>query len=176
MLGETVTTNDTALCSILTALDIISDFLLPKQSTPHLKILIASPSNIAITKAVDTSLHEEQLVSLECLEKIGVIVDLHLNVNIRLLWLPRSITFVGFRRAKQLALEAICTAVINEADELHSIKNQKAKTEEEVIMTWAKQWHQNLHMSLSYSTALSKPPNGKAHPTFLGKKESAEFS
>ena len=131
MLGETVTTNDTALCSILTALDIISDFLLPQQSTPHLKILITSPSNVAITKALDISPHEEQLVSLECLEKIGAIVDLHPNVNIRLLWLPRSITFVGFRRAKQLALEAICTAVINEVDEPHSIKNQKAKKEEE---------------------------------------------
>ena len=55
--GEIVTTNDTVLCSILTALDIISDFLLPQQSTPHLKILIASPSNFAITKATDTSLH-----------------------------------------------------------------------------------------------------------------------
>ena len=103
-------------------------------------------------------------------------MDLHSNINIRQLWLPRSIAFVGFRRAKQLALEAIHTAVINEVDEPHSIKNQKAKTEEEVITTWAKQWHQNPYMSLSYSTALSKPPDGKVHPTFLGKKESAEFS
>ena len=176
VLGETVTADDTALRSILIALDIITDFLSPQQSTPQLKILIASPSDVAITKATDTSPHEEQPVSLECLEKIGAIVDLHPNVNIRLLWLPRSIAFIGFRRAKQLALEAICTAVLNEADEPHSIKNQKGKTEEEVIATWAERWHQNPRTSLSYSTALSKPPDGKAHPTLLSKKESAEFS
>ena len=70
---------------------------------------------------MDALLHEEQVVSLNCLKKIGTIIDSYLNVNIRLLWLPRSIAFIGFRRAKQLALKAIHTAVLNEDDELHSI-------------------------------------------------------
>jgi hypothetical protein len=47
---------------------------------------------------------------LECLGRIGELLDAHPNLNIRLLWLPRSIPPVGFKRAKQLALEAIHTA------------------------------------------------------------------
>ena len=103
-------------------------------------------------------------------------MHLHPNVNIRLLWLPRSITFVSFRQAKQLALEAIHLVVLNEEDELHPIKNQKEKIEEEVITTWTKRWHQNLCSSLAYNTVLSEPPDRKAHPTFLNKTEAAKFS
>ena len=114
-----VTPNDTALHSILTAIDIIADFLSTHQVTSQLNIIIFSPSNFAISKAMDALLHEEQVVLLNCLEIIGMIVDSYLNVNIRLLWLPRSIAFKGLRRAKQLALEAICTAVLNKEDEPH---------------------------------------------------------
>jgi hypothetical protein len=49
-------------------------------------------------------------------------------MNFPLLWLPRTIPFVGFKRAKQLALEAIRTAEPNPDDDPHTIERQKKKT------------------------------------------------
>ena len=43
-------------------------------------------------------------------------------------------------------------------------------------VTWAERWNQVPHSSLTYKTALTKPPNGRAHPTFLAKQKSAKFS
>ncbi len=62
-------------------------------------------------------------------------MDAYPNLNIRLLWLPRSIPFIGFRRAKQLALEAIRTIPSGIAGESCTIKNQKQKTREAAVAT-----------------------------------------
>ena len=56
---------------------------------------------------------------LECLNKLSTIFENYPNTNIRLLWLPRSIPFIGFRRAKQLALKSIHTAALITEDEPH---------------------------------------------------------
>ena len=120
--------------------------------------------------------HEEQAVSIDCLTKIGELTNTHPNLNIQLLWLPRSIPFVGFRRAKQLALEAICIAPAGAAEEPCMIKNQKQKTREKAITTWATQWHQAPCTSLAYRTALTKPPDSQAHPVFQNGQNPAKFS
>jgi len=71
-------------------------------------------------------------------------------MNIRLLWLPRSIPFVAYRRTKQLALEAIRTADLTDIEEPYTIKNQKGQTKAAAIDEWATQWHQSPHNSLAY--------------------------
>ncbi len=112
----------------------------------------------------------------QLLTKIGELTNAHPNLSIRLLWLPRSIPFIGFRRAKQLALEAICIAPAEAAKEPCTIKNQKQKTREEAITTWATWWHQAPHTSLVYRTALTKPLDGQAHPVFHIGQNPAKFS
>jgi hypothetical protein len=97
-------------------------------------------------------------------------------MNIRLLWLPRAIPSVGFKRAKQLALEAIHTADLRDIEEPHSIKNQKQKTKQAAIATWSERWHEAPRSSLAYQTALTKPPDGRPHPTFLVRQEAVKFS
>ena len=157
--GETVTSNNTAICSILPALSTVTDFLVSQQATTQQNFLILTPSILTITRAQDTSTYEEQVVTLECLNKLSIIFENYPNMNIRLLWLPRSIPFVGFRRAKQLALESICTATLITEDEPHSIRSQKERAKGKVLATWAEQWHQDLCTSLAYQTALTKLPN-----------------
>ena len=103
-------------------------------------------------------------------------MDTYPNLSIRLLWFPRKIPFVGFKRAKQLAFEAICTAVLDEIDEPYSIKNQKKKTEEDAIASWAEHWHQMPCTSLTYQTALTEPPDGNPHPTFRTSQDTVKFS
>jgi hypothetical protein len=103
-------------------------------------------------------------------------MTLYPNLNIQLLWLPRNTPFVGFRRAKQLALEAVHTAEPSPDEEPHTIKYQKKKTKEAAIATWADHWHNSPCTSLVYRTALTKPPDSRPNPTFKTKPNSAKFS
>ena len=57
------------------------------------------------------------------LRKLGEIVHNYLNIEICLVWLPRSAPLIGFERAKQLALEAIRLADLTEIGEPHTIEN-----------------------------------------------------
>ena len=97
-------------------------------------------------------------------------------MNIWLLWLPRSIPFMAYRRAKQLALEAICTADLMDIKEPNTIKNQKKQTKAAATEEWAtgRWWHQSLHDSLAYRTALTEPPDRRPHLTFHIGKNNAE--
>ena len=172
--GETVTENDIALRSFIPALDVLADFLVTQPNDPQHNILIFLSSNFAVQRVLDASTHEEQAVSIDCLTRIGELFDAHPNVNIRLLWLPRNIPSVGFKRAKQLAYEAIRTADLREIEEPHSIKRQQKETKDAAVMTWAERWHSAPRSSLAYRTALTKPPDGRPHPTFLVRQEAAK--
>jgi hypothetical protein len=154
----------------------LTDFLTSHQPTEPLTISIASPSNFAITKVLNTTPHEEQNVTIGCLEKLGKLMAAFPQMNIQLLWLPRTIPFVGFKRAKQLALEAIHTTAPNPNNEPHTIKHQKKKTKEAAIATWANHWHDSLRDSLAYRTALTKPPDRRTHPTFKPDYNTVKFS
>ena len=88
---------------------------------------------------------------------------------------------MAYRRAKQLALEAIRTADLMDIEELNTIKNQKKQTKAAATKEWARRWHQSPHDSLAYQTALTEPPDGHPHPTFhIGKNNAkgkrAKFS
>jgi hypothetical protein len=110
VLGESATEADVVLKALSIALDLLLDFLTANHPTNLPRAMIATVSSFAINKVLNHSAHEEQNVSLECINKIGELLDSFPNLNIQLLWLPRSAPFIGFKRAKQLALEAIRTA------------------------------------------------------------------
>jgi hypothetical protein len=50
--------------------------------------------------------------------------------------------------------------------EPHTIQNQRKANKDATIVKWTKHWHQSLHTSLAYRTALTAPPDGRPHPTF----------
>ena len=133
--GEIVTEYDTALCSFILALDIIADFMHTQPNNSQHNILVFLSSNSAVNRVLDASPHEEQAASIESLKRIGELINAHLNLNIQLLWLPRTAPSVSFKRAKQLALEAIHTANLRDIEELHTIKDQKKKTKAAAITT-----------------------------------------
>jgi hypothetical protein len=176
VLGETVMEADMTLCALNMALDLLTVFLTSHQPADPLKVTITSPSNFAITKVLSAAPHEEQNITIGCLGKLGELMTAFPQVSIQLLWLPRSTPFVGFKRAKQLALEAIHTADPNPDDKPHTIKHQKKKTKEAAVTTWANRWHDLPRTSLAYRTALTKPPDGRTHPTFQQNCNTAKFS
>jgi len=53
---------------------------------------------------------------------------------------------------------------------LRPIKAQRAETQRTAIREWAERWHQSPRTSLAYHLALTKPPDGKPHPTFIHTK------
>ncbi len=176
VVGEMVMESDTALQALIPSLDALSDFLKNQQIDSKWSTLIFTASSFTVHRAFDASPHEEQSTSIKCLTKLGELIITYPHLEVRLLWLPRSTNFVGFKRAKQLAHKAICMAELRDDKEPHTIKDQKAKTREAAVTNWAQHWHQMPHSSLAYKTALTKLPDSWAHPVFLAAQNEAKSS
>jgi Reverse transcriptase (RNA-dependent DNA polymerase) len=168
--GETVTEQDTMLRSLHSGLDTLTS-LLESQPLLQLKpVIIALAAEAALSKALKTSPHEDQAESIRLLRRLNSTIDEYPRATITLLWLPKNIQFVGFRRAKQLAFEAVRTADLTDVVEPQTINNQLKKAEEAIISEWAERYNQGPHTSMVYRTALTSPPDGRTHHTFQLKK------
>ena len=169
VLGESVTDSDAILRSIHAGLDALTTFLDSDPAQQHNLITISLTSGAAVKKALDSSPHEDQEESIGLLKRLGNILERFPHANVALLWLPRKAPFIGFKRAKQLALEAIRTTSLEDIVEPHTIANQKKLAREAAIAAWTEIYYLSLHASLIYRTALTQPPDGKTHHTLLPK-------
>ncbi|KAI9448965.1 hypothetical protein F5148DRAFT_1248903 [Russula earlei] len=79
-------------------------------------------------------------------------------------------TPTGFWKAKQLATETASTMSTADITEPLSLDEQKDKHERDAIASWEKSWHEGPRTSLAYRTALTRPPDGKPHPTAIAQK------
>ena len=164
--GETVMELDSLLRALQVGLDTLTSSLNDLDTQQPNFITIMLPSGAAINRALDASLHDDQNISIAIMKSLSVILTHHPNTNIVFLWLPRKITFIGFKRVKQLALEAIRIANLAEIIKPHTINNQKEVTKEVAIAVWGDRWNKLPHTSKAYQIALTSPPDGKSHPTF----------
>ena len=164
--GEGVTASDIWTRALTPALDVISSHLTNRPAHLQEAFKILLPSNPALRRTLDPSPHEEQASALRHLRKLDELLARYPNTTYTLQWLPRKIPFVGFRRAKQMARNAIRTANLTNTDGTPSISKQKETTREQAVTAWATKWHQAPRTSLAYRTALRAPPDGKTHHTF----------
>ena len=164
--GESVTEADAQIRSLTPGLDALTAFLATKPVQHQTLAVFLFPSNLTLTRTLDASPHEEQPVSMGHLTKLGELLATYPNTQVRLQWLPRKVPFIGFRRARQLAFEAIRTAVPTELFEPQSIKKQKEISKRTVIATWEGRYYSNPRSSMAFKTALRSPPDGKTHHTF----------
>jgi hypothetical protein len=172
--GETLTKSDTLIRSLSTALEVLSLFLSSRPAHAYIPTVIAIPSAIALSRALDASPHEEQNMSLRHLSKLGELFNAYPSLKITLQWLPRKIPFVGFQRGRQLILEAIRIADLSAIEEPQSIRQQQDCTRTEAIATWEDRFYQAPRTGLSYKTALLGPPDGGPHDTGLAVEHSKE--
>jgi hypothetical protein len=160
---------DTSLLALSLGLEALTDFLHSQEPDPpaHVTAVILTSSTSAPGRALDASPHDGQTTSVQCIQSIDDALRTHPNLNIRLGWLPKSAPFVGCKRARQLAFEAARTATLDEESEPHTIRSQQQSSKQSAIDAWASKWHADPHTSLAYRTALTGPPDGRPHPTFL---------
>ena len=85
VLGKTVTTNDTTICSLSPALEVLADFLSSTQVEPQCNTLVFLPSKFAINRALDGSPHDGQAVVIRFLKQLGELLTAHPCANIQLL-------------------------------------------------------------------------------------------
>ena len=107
----------------------------PAQSHETITTLLCSSS--ALSRALDPSTHEEQEASLRRLRPLGEILNTFPSINAVLQWLPKKISFVGFRRAKQLAMEATRTADPANLEDPPTIKKQQKEARDTAVAAWA---------------------------------------
>jgi hypothetical protein len=167
--GVSVTEADTSLLALSLGLETLTDFLHTQDSDPPLQttVVILTSSAAAISRALDASPHDGQSTSIQCIQSIDDTLRAHPNLNIRAGWLPRSAPFVGGKRARQLAFEAVRTATLDEESEPHTIRSQHQASRQAAIDAWADKWHKDPHNSLAYQLALTRPPDGRPHPTYI---------
>jgi ribonuclease HI len=173
IIGQSVTESDAILRSLHSGLDTLTTFLDDEPVHRSKLIIFTLASGTAINKALDSSPHENQEESLKILRRLSNLVDTFPNINITLMWLPRKAPFIGFRRAKQLALEAARTADLTNLAEPQSINSQMKSTKDSAVRALTERWHQSPHTSMAYRTALNAPPDGKTHHTFPPKHQAA---
>jgi hypothetical protein len=166
ILGETVTEQDIMLRALHSGIDTLTSFLDTHPAEQHKLTAIASPSETALKRALDASPHKDQEESIKILEKLGTLIDKYPDINITLLWLPRKSPFIGFQRARQLALEAVRTADLTNFNEPETLGNQLKQAEHAAVTAWEARYNQAPHTSMVYRTALTTPPDGKTHHTF----------
>jgi hypothetical protein len=164
---ESVTEADSSHRALKLGLDTLADSLTEQPPHPHTTIILFTSSMSTISKMLDASPYDKQKTSIECMERIDEILHAHPDTDIRLTWLPRATPSASLKGARQVALETIHTAEPAVANELHTIGKQKEKGKADAVDAWAKRWHQSQCTSLAYQTALTRPPDGKPHPTFL---------
>jgi hypothetical protein len=164
--GEAVTESDAMTRALTPGLDALALFLATKPASFQTQVNFLIPSVPALNRALDASAHEEQAAAINHLERLGEFFNSHPSIKVKLQWLPRKSPFVGFRRARQLAFEAIRTADPTELREPPSIKKQEDTAKREAIATLEDRYYNNPRTSFAYKTALREPPNGKAHHAF----------
>ena len=165
-LGSTVTDSNLLLYALHPGLDILTDLLLAQDAQEYTNTIICLLSNPATTRALDASLHKDQQVSINYLYQIDDLLNAFPHINITLIWLPRSAPFIGYKRARQLAFEAICTTYITMLEEPYTIRNQKEDSKHKAVEEWTKHWHKLPCDSLIYWTTLLKPPDSHTLPIF----------
>lgn len=136
-----LTESETLLQALQSGLNTLTHFLDNLTTWQSNFVTIALPSGDTINKALDVSPHGDQEESILIMRRLSVILESYPNTNIILLWLPSKINFEGFRRAKQLALDTICTANINKLIEPHTINNQQEMIKNATIVVWTEKWH-----------------------------------
>jgi hypothetical protein len=166
--GETVTESDAMIRTLSPGLDALILFLATKPLLTQVRAVFLIPSVPALARMLDASTHDEQATSINHMERIGELLHSYPNTQVRLQWLPRKVPFVGFRRARQLAFEAIRSAGPAELHphEPYSIKKQRDTAKREAITTMEERYYNGPRTSFAYQTALRAPPDGKAHHTF----------
>jgi hypothetical protein len=169
--GESVTEADALTRSFMPGLDLLTRFLINKPAQHQVLVVFLTPSVPALNRALDASPHEEQTASIDHLTKLGELLSTYPNIEVRLQWLPRKVPFIGFRRARQLAFEAIRTADPTDQHEPQSIKKLKDTTKRAAITAWEGRYNDNpTHQWPSerpyetlrterHTTPLTSPPN-----------------
>jgi hypothetical protein len=125
--GETVTEADAHICALASGLDTLTLFLNTRSTLTEATIFFVFPSDPALKRSLDTLPHEEQEASLDHISLF------HTHIIVRLQWLPKMAPFIGFRRSRQLAFEAIHTTDLTGLQKPQTIKSQKKATKDTAV-------------------------------------------
>ena len=151
ILGEKLTQADIEVEALRPALNLLRDFANETKYTGPIQVITGSPS--APGKFLDFSPHPTQHVSLEFAHQIDSFVSENPGVFLTILYAKRNPTLEGFKRSRQLALEAVKRPLTYEY-QAPSIHYQRAETRATAIGAWEQRYHENPRHSQAYNSAL----------------------
>jgi hypothetical protein len=157
-----VTESGASLCAVYLGLETLADFLStrPAPVGATINLFRVSSSGPHPTKLLDANPHDEPI---KCLETVDKIFQARPATDIRTNWLPKSAPFVSFKRARQLAFEAIRTAIPTTADERST--PSRARNRKQYRLS-----HRALTPTAAHIPSLPDRTNERPYHTFLAQQ------
>ena len=160
ILGEKMTQNDSETEALRPALALLADFADETNYTGPVQIVTGSPT--ASQRFLDFTQHESQRLSLEFAWNIDALLTAHQGITMCIQHAKRNPVLAGFKRTRQLALEAVKGPLPNKRRP-PSISYQRSETRATAIEAWEQRYWENPRQSQAYNSALVTPPDGQAH-------------
>jgi hypothetical protein len=159
-LGEYLTQADIDLETVQSALTLLEDFVRETNFTGPIHLITRLPT--VPHQIFGFGQHATQRVSLTLAWKIDALLSEYPQITLMLQYAKRNPALGGFRRARQLALEAV-RRPLNNDQHPPSIHFQRTENKAEAISNWSEIYSKNPRLSQAYNSALVTPPDGKVH-------------
>ncbi len=160
VVGEKMTQDDGEMEVLRSALLLLSDFV--KEADYKGPIQLITGSATALFRFLNFSQHDAQHLSLEFAQTIDEILKAHPLISLHILFAKKSLAIAGSKRARQLAWEAVKKPLDNNQSP-PSIQYQRVESKAAAVSAWEQQYYENPRRSQAYDSALTTPPDGKAH-------------
>jgi len=160
VLGEKLTQADIDLEATQPALLLLTDFARTTNYTGPVQLISGSP--VATQQLFSFSQHATQHASLSLARKVDALLTEHPQLILNFQYAKRSPALVGFKRARQLALEAVRRPLTN-TRRPPSLHFQRAENKSAAFVAWGELYRVNPRQSQAYNSALTNPPDGQAH-------------
>ena len=160
VLGEKLTQIDIEVAALQPALKLLRDFTNETKYTGPVQVITGSPTAPGLF--LDFSPHDTQYTSLALAREIDSLTTENPLIFITIQYAKKNPALGGFKRIRQLALDAVKRPLSNEY-QAPSIQFQRAETRATAIGAWEQKYYESPRHSQAYNSALVTPPDGRAH-------------
>src|SRR6266446_1000561 len=160
VLGDKRTQDDSEVEALRSALLLISDFV--KETGCKGPVRLISGSAPALHRFLNFSQHDNQYLSLEFAQTIDALLMTYPEISLIIQFAKKSTAVVGFKRARHLAVEA-AKGPLADNQCTPSIQYQRTESKAAAVSAWGQQYYESPRRSQAYDSALTSPPDGRAH-------------
>ncbi|KAF8261662.1 hypothetical protein EI94DRAFT_1809968 [Lactarius quietus] len=169
-LGTEVTQFDVDLFALAKAAEWVEQYYRTRAPPSHIYILAGNLSALQTITDIRTLIHQNTVLLFH--KALTSFFSQHWDVKLWLTWSPPVRTRSQVTLARTAALGACTITPRALLSSIHSPSHQKAAARKRAFHMWKTEWLEkrraDQHTSFAREYALTRPPDGKNHPLWLG--------